>query len=208
MTKSSEQWALNWGNEMKIIRRPRPKPPTDIAYKDVRKATKNGVVDLSKVRDAREKRKQERIKRAASARKVLDQKRRIARHFVDLYKEIVGGKYDLRPIRYRNRPVKGKKNVIRRAQINSDVERLWAVFYYVKSRYGEGVEAYREYIERMLNEIMENEIVKKAGIVGYIENKDRIDDFFISKKKRSFVAKKAGNVRRRSEAYSEYFDDE
>jgi len=192
---------------MKITRRPRPKPPTDLAHKDIKKATQNGVVDLSKVRQAREQRRKERTDRAASARKTLGQKRAIARHFEDLFKGIAGSKYDLRPTRYRNRKIRNE-NAYRRTQINSDLERLWAVYYYIKSRYDEGVPAYREYIECMLEKIMENEIVKKNGIIGYIENKDRIDDHFMSKKKRSYTAKKAGNVRRRSEAYSEYFDDE
>lgn len=192
---------------MRIIRRPRPKPPTDIAHKDIKKATRNGVVDLSKVRKSREKRKQERTDRAASARKTLSRKRAIARHFEEICKVIIGGKYDLRPSRYRNRKIRGK-NAYKRTRINSDIERIWAVYYYIKTRYDEGVAAYIDYIEHMLEQIMANEVINRNAMVGYIENRDRIDDFFMSRKKHAYAAKKAGNVRRRSEAYSEYFDDE
>lgn len=191
-----------------IVRKPRKRPPSFIKVSDIDNATrKNGAIDLSKVRRTREKRKEERRKRSREMLKVQDQKRVNARYFTDAYEEIVGGKYDLRKSRFRMRKVRGE-NAYKRSVILSDVDRLWAIRQHIKTRFSEGVEAYKEYIEYMLEQIMENSIIKKNGIIGYIENEERIDEFCMQLKRRNFVAKKAGNVRRRSEAYSEYFDDE
>ena len=192
---------------MKIIRRPRPYPPSDINHKDIEMATQRGVVDLSKVRKAKEKHKEERIAQTASMRKTLARKRNIATYFTDLYKEIIGGKYDLRPSRFVKRKIRGK-NAYRGTTVNSDMERLWAIFHYVQTRYDGSVSEYKEYLEYIFDKLMDIGKVSKRSIIGYIENKERIDEFFFEVRRQNRLARKANDVRRRAETHSKYFDDE
>lgn len=188
-----------------IVRKPRKFPPSDIKGDDVVKATKNGVVDLSKIRKAKEKRKEERIKKAAKMLRARKWFASIIGTFQDSYKKYFGGKYNLRPERFVTRHI--NKNTAKRYKIQSDNARIRKLYNYIKTRYDGGGEEYKQYLDHIFDELTEIEISNRQ-IIGYIEKEERIDKFFAKLSKERKRSGKARDVRRRAKVHSQYFDDE
>jgi hypothetical protein len=192
-------------------RTPKEKPPTFIDCKDIDKATmKNGTVDLAKVRRSREKRKREFISRSKRGAETRRRKREVAEHFQTMYQEFFEGTYKFRKKRFVSYKKKDSvKNEYVRKRLDSDVQRLWALYKKIEVDYGGGIEEYVAYLRHAFDKIMtEYEIDRPTKLVGMVIADKFVDEYFFERKRKALRGKKKNRVKNRASTHAKYFNGE
>jgi len=173
--------------------------PRIITKKDIDAATeKNGTVNLSKIRQAKNRNKNEKNRRSMDTRK---RNQEIFDVFVSVYKEFTGTVYVANK-HHRIISYCDSKGELRTRRYKTDYTRLVEFYNKIDVKYNINIDEFKEYIKHALRiSIVEFEHTQRNHIFGFVVSEKIAEKYFMRKRRKESSKKEKDNLRDRHRRY-------